>query len=167
VPAIDPLILPTCVFSERESLSVGRLDLELIEVNIHSDDATVIWMPESALLLCGDTMEDTITYVGEPECFPDHLADLDRLWDLAPARILPNHGDPDTIAAGGYTPELIRATQQYIEVLQRCREDPELRGTSLRKLIAEPLEAGWINYFAPYEAVHRQNLETVLKQALS
>jgi glyoxylase-like metal-dependent hydrolase (beta-lactamase superfamily II) len=166
-PPIDPLIPPTCTYSGRLELEVGTMKVELIHLNIHSDDATVLWLPQRGILLCGDTMEDTVTYVGEPECFTDHLADLDRLWDLAPARILPNHGDPETIAGGGYAPELIRATQQYIEALQRCREDPQLRGTSLRKLIAEPLEAGWINYFAPYEAVHEQNLETVLKQALS
>ena len=46
-------------------------------------------------------MEDTVTYVDEPESFDAHLAELDRLWRLAPDRILPNHGDPDVIAAGG------------------------------------------------------------------
>jgi hypothetical protein len=29
-------------------------------------------------------------------------------------------------------------------------------------LIAGPLDAGWIHYFAPYEAVHQENLESVL-----
>ena len=28
----------------------------------------------------------------------------------------------------------------------------------------EPLEAGWITYYPPYEAVHRENLATVLAQ---
>ena len=31
--------------------------------DIHSDDATVLWLPEQRLLLAGDTMEDTVTYV--------------------------------------------------------------------------------------------------------
>ena len=43
-------------------------------------------------------MEDTVTYVDEPEQFETHLADLDRLWELDPDRILPNHGDPEVIA---------------------------------------------------------------------
>lgn len=161
-PAIDPLILPTRVFSGREQLEIGRKRVELIHANIHSDDATVAWLPEQALLLCGDTMEDTITYVDEPHGFDAHLADLDRLRRLAPDRILPNHGDPDVIAAGGYSTDLIRATEQYIGVLKRLRIEPELGRASLRELIAEPLEAGWVNYFAPYEAVHRENVETVL-----
>lgn len=163
-PAIDPLVLPTRVFSDRLALTVGSLELELIHVDIHSDDATVLWWPARRLLLAGDTMEDTVTYVGEPGHFPEHLADLQRLRALAPERILPNHGDPDVIAAGGYPAGLIDATEQYIGVLERCRDEPELRTTALRELVSEPLAAGWITYFAPYEAVHRENLETVLSE---
>jgi hypothetical protein len=32
----------------------------------------------------------------------------------------------------------------------------------LRELIADSLASGSLQYFEPYEAVHRQNLETVL-----
>lgn len=160
-PAIDPLIGPTRVFSGQQSLQVGRRRVELIHVDIHSDDATVAWLPGQELLLCGDTMEDTVTYVAEPHGLDAHLADLDRLRELAPNRILPNHGHPGVIAAGGYPIGLIDATEQYIGVLKRCRTDPELREASLRELIAEPLQAGWVHYFAPYEAVHRENLVAI------
>lgn len=161
-PGIDPLTLPTRVFRDRLRLPIGRVELELIHTNIHSDDATVVWLPEQRLLLCGDTMEDTITYVDEPESFDVHLANLGRLWQLAPDRILPNHGDPDVIAAGGYPRDLIRATEQYIGVLERCRTDASLRDASLRELLAASLQAGSIHYFASYEAVHRENLKAVL-----
>ena len=107
-------------------------------------------------------MEDTITYVAEPAHFAAHLADLDRLRRLEPARILPCHGDPDVIAAGGYSSGLINATQQYIRVLHRLGREPQLRRASLRELIAGPLDAGWIHYYEPYEAVHEENLERVL-----
>jgi glyoxylase-like metal-dependent hydrolase (beta-lactamase superfamily II) len=161
-PGIDPLILPTRVFSGQQDLEIGGLHLELIQADIHSDDATVIWLPQQRLLLCGDTMEDTVTYVTEPGGFDAHLADLERLWQLAPERILPNHGDPDVIAAGGYPKQLIRATQEYIRMLKRMPNEPSLRDLSLRELIPEPFEAGWILYYAPYEEVHQENLESVL-----
>jgi glyoxylase-like metal-dependent hydrolase (beta-lactamase superfamily II) len=161
-PRIDPLLLPTVVFRDRLRLAVGGIQLELIHTNVHSDDATVIWLPQQRLLLCGDTMEDTITYVVEPESFNVHLANLSRLRQLAPDRILPNHGDPQVIAAGGYPNDLIRATEQYIRALERCQTEPSLRDTSLRELIAGSLEAGSIQYYAPYEAIHRENVETVL-----
>jgi len=157
-PPIAPLILPTRTFDGRLVLDVGGRAVELIQLNIHSDDAVVAWLPDERLLLAGDTLEDTITYVDEPEALDDHLADLDRLAALGPERILPDHGDPDVIAAGGYDAGLIAATGDYIRRLQRCREEPELRELSLREFVAEQLEAGSITYFEPYEAVHRENV---------
>lgn len=163
-PAINPLVLPTSVFTDRMELGIGGVDLELIHTNIHSDDATVVWIAERRVLLCGDTMEDTVTYVGEPQSFDQHLADLERLRELAPDRILPNHGDPDVIAAGGYPSGLINATEQYISALRSHRADSGLQDLGLRELVAEPLEAGWIHYYPPYEAVHRSNVELVLSE---
>jgi cyclase len=164
-PAINPLLLPTTTFDGRRQLTIGKVTLDLIHTDIHSDDATVVWWPDRRLLLCGDTMEDTVTYVDEPERFASHLTNLERLRDLAPEHILPNHGDPEIIAAGGYGPDLITATEQYIRALQRCRTDVGLRDASLRELIGESLSAGAVTYFAPYEAVHRANVEIVLATA--
>jgi cyclase len=160
-PGIDPLVLPTRTFDDRMRLDVGRLRLEVIHVNIHSDDAAVVWMPEQRVLLAGDTMEDTVTFVAEPGGLDAHLVDLERLAGLAPDRILPNHGDPDIIARGGYGEGLIGATQDYLRVLQRSRREPALHATPLTELVADSLAAGWITYFAPYEAVHEENLAAV------
>ena len=166
-PVINPLILPNETFEGRMQVQVGKLTIELIEANIHSDDATVLWLASERILLAGDTLEDTVTYVGEPENFDIHLADLDRLWALNPERILPNHGDPEIIALGGYEKTFIRANQQYIRMLKRCVAEPDLRGKPLRDIITGPLEAGWVNLFEPYEAIHRQNIDVVLAAKLS
>jgi glyoxylase-like metal-dependent hydrolase (beta-lactamase superfamily II) len=160
-PAIKPLILPNRVFTGSTRLEIGGLHIELIQCAIHSDDATVLWLPQQKTLLCGDTMEDTVTYVSEPESLARDLDELDRLARLDPDRILPNHGDPDVIASGGYTADLIRATREYIELLQRAHREPGLRVATLRDAIADQLDAGWVRYFAPYEAVHRSNLKRV------
>jgi cyclase len=157
-PGINPLILPDTHFEGRLHLTIGSLEVELIEANIHSDDATVVWIPSRGILLAGDTMEDTVTYVAEPEHFDTHLADLDRLAKLAPNHILPNHGDPDVMGAGGYDVGLIKAQQQYIRMLKRCRDDAVLREQPLETLIAGPLSMGWVNLFEPYRAVHKRNL---------
>jgi cyclase len=164
-PAITPLVAPTRTFSGAESLRVGDSTVELIEVNVHSDDATVLWLADRRLLLCGDTMEDTVTYVDEPDQFDAHLRDLERLAELEPDRILPAHGDPDRIAAGGYPAGLNEATRSYIRTLQRMAGEPELRDVPLRDLIADSLAAGLLIYYEPYEAVHRQNVATVLAAA--
>jgi cyclase len=163
-PAIDPLIMPTRTYADRLQLTIGGVQVELIHTDIHSDDATVIWLSEEGILLCGDTMEDTVTYVDEPQSFAAHLDNLEGLRRLRPDRILPNHGDPDVIAGGGYPAGLITATERYIQALRRSPNEPSLRDSALRELVADSIDAGWINYFAPYEAVHRENLETVLAQ---
>ena len=163
-PAIKPLILPTRTFSGSLKIDVGEIPLEIIEANIHSDDAAVIWWAGERLLFAGDTMEDTCTYVMEPDNLPLHLADLERLDTLAPARILPNHGSPDTIESGGYNRGFNRATQQYIRALIRCKTEPELREVPLSELIQGPIGNGWVSYFEPYEVVHKENLDTVISQ---
>ena len=84
LPAIDPLILPTRLFDGQMQLRLGDREIELIELNIHSDDATVIWLPEERILLAGDTLEDTVTYVGEPENFDRHLEDLEQALGARP-----------------------------------------------------------------------------------
>jgi cyclase len=167
LPVVNPLILPTQTFEGEMSFKLGALNLTFIEANIHSDDATLIWIDEYEILLAGDTMEDTVTYVGEPQDFETHLADLDRLWALAPNRILINHGDPEIIAMGGYEKTLIRATQQYIRMLKRCATEPNLRVKPLQEIIAGPLQMGWVNLFEPYERVHEQNVKRVLEATLS
>jgi glyoxylase-like metal-dependent hydrolase (beta-lactamase superfamily II) len=164
-PAIDPLVLPTRVFSDRMVLTVGETEVELIHTDIHSDDATVAWLPDQRLLLCGDTMEDSVSFVSDPEKLGTHLAKLDELRSLGPARILPNHGDPDVIASGGYPPELIDATQEYLRALLRSRTDPAVREVPLRELIADSLSTGALHYFAPYEEVHRENLNNTLARS--
>lgn len=161
-PPIDPLVPPSCVFADRLRLSIGSVPVDLIHTDIHSDDATLLWLPDQKLLFYGDAMEDPITYVDEPGHFAAHLANLAKLRPLGPERILPNHGDPQVISDGGYSRDLIGATEQHIQTLERCRSEPNLRELTLREVIAGSLDAGSLHYFAPYEAVHRHNVNTVL-----
>lgn len=158
-PAVAPLVTPTRVFEGRLDLTLGGRSVELHHFDIHSADGVVLWLPHQGILLAGDTLEDTVTYVAEPERLAAHLTDLDRLRTWPIRRILPNHGDSDRIAAGGYGPTLIDANRNYVRRLS----DPTARlgDTSLRKFIAEDLRSGAVTYFEPYDAVHRRNLLAV------
>ncbi|WP_127090045.1 MBL fold metallo-hydrolase [Aquabacter cavernae] len=161
-PPICPLILPNRTFEGEMTLTVGTLPVRLIQADIHSRDGTVLLLP-GGLLLAGDTLEDPVTYVDEPDRLAVHLVDLERMagWDIS--RILPNHGAEEVIAAGGYGPGLIAATQAYVRKLLTVREDAQARGEDLRTFAAEGFASGTLRYFAPYEAVHRMNVEAVLK----
>lgn len=163
MPAIKPLLLPTTTFHDQTVLTIGQTRVDLIGANIHSDDATVLWLPDQGILLAGDTVEDTVTYVGAPQDFAKHLTGLDRLAALAPRWVLPNHGAPDVIAQGGYSAALLAATQRYIRWLSALRENPDAANVALTDLLAPDLAAGTLTYFAPYEAVHRQNIARSVK----
>jgi glyoxylase-like metal-dependent hydrolase (beta-lactamase superfamily II) len=166
-PPINPLILPKTTYRGAMSLTLGDQRVDLIEMNIHSDDATVLWLPDRRILLAGDTLEDTVTYLAEPEGLAVHLTDLARLADLTPAHILPCHGDPDVIAQGGYGPGLIGATQRYVAFLSSLRDHPDRADTPLRTLIADDLAAGNLHWFDAYAVVHAENLALVLQHNAS
>ncbi|WP_413723190.1 MBL fold metallo-hydrolase [Sodalis sp. RH24] len=164
-PPITPLVLPTTTFTDRLDLTVGALSLELRQYDIHSADGLVVRIPSLGLLLAGDTLEDTLTYVAEPGRLAIHLRELARLgqWDFQ--RILPNHGRLEMIAAGGYPRDLIAATQRYVEQLLRLPAHPELAALPLVEFAAASLATGAVAWFEPYEAVHRHNIASVLKAA--
>ncbi len=161
-PAIAPLVMPSRTFENRLALTVGSVAVELLQFDIHSDDGVVVWLPSSRLLLAGDTLEDTVTYVAEPQNLQRHIPELHRLAALQPARILPNHGCPDRIASGGYDTALIPATVRYVEALLAIRAGSRDRDTPLRDLLAQDLSARTLVYFDGYEAVHARNVESVL-----
>ena len=162
-PPIKPLVGPTRTFEHRLDLVVGDIAVELHRFDIHSRDGTVLFLPESGILLAGDTLEDPITFVAEAERLEEHLVDLARL-DLMPfSHILPNHGAPEVIEGGGYGRGLIEATRRYVEALLRCRDDPALAAQDLRTFLADDLEAGRVHYYDAYEEVHRNNVARVLR----
>ncbi|MGT2464375.1 MBL fold metallo-hydrolase [Mesorhizobium atlanticum] len=125
-PPIRPLVLPDRTFDDSLSLTVGAIPVELRQVEIHSHDGTVLLMPDAGLLLAGDTLEDSITYVSEPEHLEEHLIDLERMASWVFDRILPNHGSFEAIEAGGYDRSFITATEAYVRRLLACRQDPGL-----------------------------------------
>ena len=164
LPAISPLVLPTHIFELSMDLLIGGLEVQLIKCNIHSDDATVLWLPGQRILLAGDTLEDTITYIGEPDHLADHVVDLARLAGLNPMHILPNHCDPDIIAAGGYPASFIKATSDYLAKLKVATGDKKMSSLALKDFIAAQLASGSLHYFLPYEDVHRSNIAMVSAQ---
>jgi len=164
-PPIRPLVMPTTTYDTEMDLVLGGTVLELRHLDIHSYDETAILLPQSGVLLCGDTLEDTVTYVTEPERLAAHLGDLDRMATWTFEAILPNHGTLEKIGAGGYGRNFIDATRLYVERLEACKIYPELAVTDLRRFAEAALATGAIEYFEPYEPVHHRNIEAVMAVA--
>jgi cyclase len=160
-PQILPVVMPNRLFEERLDLEVGGRRVELHHFDIHSADGNVIWLPAEKLLLAGDTLEDTVTYISEPEHVATHIGELVRMREWPIDRILPNHGDPEQIAAGGYTTELIDANRRYLQRLVDPQERERAEAMSLKDFIADDLASGAVVYFEPYEAIHRKNMSEI------
>lgn len=165
-PPISPLVMPTTTFEDRLELSVGRRKVELHHFSIHSADGNVIFLPEEKLLLAGDTLEDTVTYISEASEIGTHMSELARLRSWPIGKILPAHGDPGRIASGGYGPGLIDANRIYLQQLADAVTADRPVDPSLEAFAAEEIASGAIVYFAPYEEVHAKNIAAV-KAALA
>lgn len=160
-PPITPVRIPNITFDGSKELSVGNIKFELRQINIHSVDSCVIYLPKDKLLLAGDTLEDSLTYMIEVENLAEHVKNLKimRGWDVA--KILPNHGNPDVIMAGGYDKTLIDATSTYVTKMLQKSHDPNYLEGSMEDYIGESVKNGWVQLFEPYREVHIQNLKTV------
>src|SRR6185312_620689 len=125
-------------------LRVGEIELELRRMNIHSIDGCVVYLPRDKFLLAGDTLEDPLTYMIEVENLAEHLRQLKEMkgWDIA--KILPDHGDPDIIRAGGYDKTLIDADRglHHPDAVEspRCQLSGRLDGRLSRPLGGEGLD---------------------------
>jgi glyoxylase-like metal-dependent hydrolase (beta-lactamase superfamily II) len=158
IPPISPLVMPNRLFEGQLDLTVGPTRVELHHFDIHSADGNVLWLPESKVLLAGDTLEDTITYIAEPAHIATHIRELQRLRTWPIEHILPNHGDERKIAAGGYAPSLIDANKSYLE---RLTATPNTSRVALKEFVAPEIAANAIIYFEPYETIHKRNIEVL------
>jgi glyoxylase-like metal-dependent hydrolase (beta-lactamase superfamily II) len=157
-PGIKPLVLPNITFENTINLYLDDLQLELRNINIHSKDGTIIYIPSDKILIAGDTLEDSITYIDEPESLVEHVKNLRQLKQLSLTAILPSHGDPDVIEDGGYDKTLIDATINYIVRIVSQAHDKDFLMSPMKSYLREELEQGWVHYYEPYEEVHNENL---------
>jgi cyclase len=160
-PPVMPIVMPTTLFENRLSLDVGSRRVELHHFAIHSADGNVIWLPDNGLLLAGDTLEDTVTYISEASGIGTHIAELERMRTWPILKILPAHGDAERIAGGGYGPALIDANRAYLHRLSHAIVRGEEVDSSLQGFVAKDIASGAIVYFAPYETVHASNIAAV------
>jgi cyclase len=160
-PAINPLAVPNIGVASDTNCYVGDIRVELRPVQIHSEDGLVVYLPGDRILLAGDTLEDTVTFIAEPEHVVEHYRNLQKLKQWNIDRIFPNHGNPDVIAQGGYAPTLIDATVDYLrKVIVRAHDRDYLRGTP-EDYVADSVRKGWVSIWWAYREPHEVNLKRV------
>jgi cyclase len=162
-PAITPLLVPDIGITGVTTFLVGQIRVELRPVNIHSEDGLVLYLPKDRILLAGDTLEDTVTFISEPEQIPVQYKNLQELkrWNIE--RIFPNHGNPDVIANGGYQISLIDATMDYLRRMVLHAHDRDYLKGSLEEYVQDSVRKGWVSIWWAYRDAHQVNLERVAK----
>lgn len=160
-PAITPFKVPEVGISQPTTVNVGRYTVELRPVDIHSADGLVAWLPQDRLLLASDTLEDTLTFIAEPESLHEQYRNLGAMKTWGPTGILPNHGDPAIIAKGGYTTALIEMTRHYIRAMVEHAHDKDFRAQPIEAFIPAELKAGTVSLWWAYQEAHHENLGKV------
>ncbi|KAF2446492.1 Zn-dependent hydrolase [Karstenula rhodostoma CBS 690.94] len=159
-PSID-VVLPMETYENSLSLQVGNIKVELHNFQIHTTDSTLLFLPESGLVLAGDMLEDTVTYISEPQDLHKHLRELERMAQWPIKKILPAHGSPDRIEAGGFDKSLIDATIRYLKAMDEPVEAPVAWIKKLDQVVKDDLVAGRLVYCDAYEGVHQENIESM------
>lgn len=159
-PSIE-VVLPTETYENSLSLQVGDLKIELHNFRIHTTDSTLLYIPDSGLILAGDMLEDTVTYMSEPEYIREHIQELERMAQWPIKKILPAHGSPDQIKAGGFDKSLIQATISYLKAMDEHVDEPAAWKQKLKEVVNEDLIAGKLVYCEAYEGVHQENIESM------
>jgi cyclase len=162
-PAINPVVFATETFVGSKTLHVGSIRLELKQINIHSPDELVMLLPQDGILFSGDTTEDTETFMVEYADLLIHARNLKQMRKMKFHRILPNHGDPDVIEAGGYDKRFVDATIEYITNMVDGADEPNFLDEPLEnftgKYIRQPHCT--VSLFEPYRDVHEFNKQGV------
>jgi glyoxylase-like metal-dependent hydrolase (beta-lactamase superfamily II) len=160
-PPVDA-VPPSQTFAGHLDLQVGDIEVQLHSFNIHTSDSVVLWVPSVGLLLAGDVLEDTATYIAEPANLSTHMEELRRLVTAFPIRkILPAHGDPGRIAGGGYDASFVDATLRYLAAVTENVQEPAAWNKSLKEVVAEDAEKGHLVYYEQYEEVHKENIDAI------
>ena len=163
LPGIEALLIPQIGITAGTVLMIGDVRAELRPTRIRTPDELVIYLPVDHILLAGDTMEDTVPFIAEPASIPAQYKNLTAMHHWGIERIYPNHGDPDVIAHGGYTTDLIDATRQYLRRLVRHSHDPDFLHQSLDSYISSPVRGSTVHVWWAYRAAHAANLALVEK----
>lgn len=160
-PAINPLVVPNIAIGADTNFYVGDIKVEFRPVNIHSVDGLILYLPNDRILLAGDTLEDTVTFIAEPEHVLAHYENMQKLRQWNIDRIYPNHGNPGVISHGGYERTLIDATLGYLRKVILRSHDPGYVNGTLEDYVGESVEKGWVSIWWAYHAPHEANLKKV------
>jgi glyoxylase-like metal-dependent hydrolase (beta-lactamase superfamily II) len=142
---------------------VGDIRAELRPIGIHTADGLVVYLPAERILLAGDTVEDTVPWVAEPDRIPEQYRNLLAMQQWPIDRIYPNHANPDVLAHGGYKKSLIDFTRHYLRRIVEHAHDRDFLRQPLESYVGDAVRAGTVSVWWAYREAHEDNLAEVAK----
>jgi cyclase len=160
-PPSFAVVLPNVTFENRFEIHLEDLHVQFMNVNVHSSDGNIMYVETDKTLFAGDTLEDTVTVIGQPASIAIQIEELNRLRELRSERILPNHGNPNVISQGGYGNGLIAAVEEYDRNLLAKVHEETFLDLPIEEFIPHALASGVVSVIEPYRVVHSRNLRIV------
>jgi glyoxylase-like metal-dependent hydrolase (beta-lactamase superfamily II) len=132
VDTIPGLTWPTITFSERLSIWLGKLQVDIIHAGRgHTKGDTVVWLPEERTLFSGDLVVAGATpYAGDAH-YKDWPQTLQKLRDLRALALLPGRGDP--LVGEEAVEQGIAGTQTFLGDLYKTVSASAEAGKSLKQ----------------------------------
>ena len=140
VESVPGLTWPTLVFERRLALSLGKLQVEIMQLGRgHTKGDTVVWLPQEKILFSGDLVEyDATPYTGDAY-LTDWPATLDAIARLQPEQLVPGRGATlrtrEAVAAG------LEGTRAFVTEMFAAVKRGVGAGKDLRSVYKETYEA--------------------------
>ncbi len=147
--SIPGLTWPTITFSERMTVWLGKLQVDIIHAGRgHTKGDTIAWLPEEKVLFSGDLVEFGATPYAGDAYFEDWPQTLQKLRDMKAVALVPGRGEalvtPEAVEQGLAGTQAF-LTELYDEVKKRAQAGGDLKAAydaAMAKL--SPRYGNWV-----------------------
>jgi len=118
-PLLDGFYIkkPSITFSERLTLSLGKLTFEVIQLPGHTAGESAVYIPEERVVFVGDNVFHKVQAFLHEACPEDWLKSLKRIGELDVDTIIPGHGE---ICDKSYLNEQAAFIEEWMETVQQA-----------------------------------------------
>ncbi len=152
------ITLPTQTFEERFIGVLGGVKYEVIHLDGHTPDLSVVWLPESEVLFASDLIfQGRYPYIFDAD-IPTWIARLNSLLEFRAEVVIPGHG----VRCG--EAEMV-AMREYLQATWDLTAEHIRLGHSLEQTLndqAYPIFTGKL-----YERLHQANIRYVFEQLMA
>jgi len=128
------IVLPAITFSERMSIDLGGVEIELIRTApSHTSGSLVVWLPQQKILFSGDILfTDFHPFMADGD-LTGWLNSLDYLQTLGAAKIVPGHGPLSSN-------KNLKEMQEYLIAFDRIARELAAKGQDVDAISAALLQ---------------------------